>query len=45
MRDARFYESDLKEGGIVLGVNPRNDKDAQYFETEWTNNTGRNIYR
>jgi hypothetical protein len=32
---ARVYEADLKAGGIVLGVMPRHDDDARYFETEW----------
>jgi len=32
---AKVYETDLKEGGIVLGVRPRHDGDARYFETEW----------
>lgn len=32
---AKIYETDLKEGGIVLGVKPRHDVDARYFETEW----------
>jgi hypothetical protein len=32
---AKLYETDLKEGGIVLGVRPRHDVDARYFETEW----------
>lgn len=32
---AKVYETDLKEGGIVLGVKPRHDDDARYFETEW----------
>jgi hypothetical protein len=32
---AKVYESDLKRGNIVLGVNPRNDDDARYFESEW----------
>ena len=32
---AKVYETDLKEGGIVLGVKPRHDADARYFETEW----------
>ena len=32
---AKFYETDLKEGGIVVGVRPRGDEDARYFETEW----------
>ncbi|HQR35655.1 MAG TPA: hypothetical protein PLK30_23140 [Blastocatellia bacterium] len=42
---AKLYETDLKNGGIVLGVNSRNDEDASYFETEWKSNKGRNIYR
>lgn len=42
---ARLYESDLKNGGIVLGVNPRNDEDATYFESDWKGNKGRNVYR
>ena len=32
---AKMYETDLKEGGIVLGVKPRHDDDAHFFETEW----------
>ncbi len=32
---AKVYESELKEGGIVLGVKPRHDEDAHYFETDW----------
>jgi hypothetical protein len=31
---AKFYETDLQEGGIVVGVTPKHDDDAQYFETE-----------
>jgi hypothetical protein len=42
---AKLYESDLKNGGIVLGVNPRNDEDAAYFENEWKGYKGHNIYR
>lgn len=42
---AKLYESDLKNGGIVLGVTPRNDDDAKYFETDWKGNKGRNVYR
>lgn len=34
---AKVYETELKEGGIVLGVKPRHDEDARYFETEWAN--------
>ena len=32
---AKVYESDLKKGGIVLGVKPRHDDDSRYFESEW----------
>jgi len=32
---ARIYATDLKNGAIVLGVKPRNDEDARYFEDEW----------
>lgn len=42
---AKHYESGIKEGGIVMGVNPRNDEDAQYLENEWRNNRGEHIYR
>lgn len=39
------YEKGVKEGGIVMGVNPRTDEDAEYFENEWKNSRGENIYR
>jgi uncharacterized protein YjbJ (UPF0337 family) len=39
------YEKGVKEGGIVMGVNPRSDEDADYFESEWKNNRGEHIYR
>ena len=42
---AKLYESDIKGGGIVMGVNPRTDEDAEYFEREWKNHKGENIYR
>jgi hypothetical protein len=32
---AKRYEQDLKNGGIVVGVEPRNAEDARYFEDEW----------
>lgn len=28
-----------------MGVNPRTDEDAEYFEQEWKNNRGEQIYR
>lgn len=43
---ARAYEEGVKNGGIVMGVNPRTDEDATYFENEWRNtHRGENIYR
>ena len=42
---AKHYESGIKEGGIVMGVKPRSDEDAEYFENEWKNNRGEHIYR
>ena len=34
-KHAKTYEADLKDGGIIVGVEPRNDEDARYFESEW----------
>ena len=42
---AKAYESGIKNGGIVMGVNPRTDEDADYFANEFRNNRGENIYR
>jgi hypothetical protein len=42
---AKEYESGVKEGGIVMGVRPRNDEDATYLENEWRNSRGESIYR
>ncbi|HXG84927.1 MAG TPA: CsbD family protein [Pyrinomonadaceae bacterium] len=42
---AREYEEGVKNGGVVMGVNPRSNEDADYFENEWRNNRGENIYR
>ena len=41
----KHYESGIKEGGIVMGVNPRSDEDAEYFEREWKNSGGQHVYR
>jgi hypothetical protein len=32
---AKEYEQDLKQGNIVMGVRPRDDNDARYFDNEW----------
>lgn len=42
---AKNYESGIKEGGIVMGVRPRNQEDADYIESEWVNSRGEHIYR
>jgi hypothetical protein len=42
---AKLYESGIKDGHIVLGVQPKNDEDAEYFEKTWHENDGREIHR
>jgi len=42
---AKQYETGINDGGIVMGVQPRNTEDADYFENDWRNNRGENIYR
>lgn len=43
---AKAYESGIREGGTVLGVTPRSDEDADYFENEWRNRyRGEHVYR
>ena len=41
----KHYEKGLQEGGIVMGVTPRSDEDAEYFEREWKNHRGEEVYR
>jgi len=42
---AKQYEQGIKDGGIVFGVTPRTDEDAEYFEREWRGARGEQIYR
>jgi hypothetical protein len=42
---ATIYDRGLKEGGIVMTVNPRTDEDAEYFEREWKTHRGEDVYR
>jgi hypothetical protein len=42
---AKMYDQGIREGGIVMGVNPRSDEDAEYFEREWRNHRGEEVYR
>jgi hypothetical protein len=30
------YESDVKDGGILIGLRSKNDEDARRFQNEWT---------
>jgi len=42
---AKRYESGIREGNIVMGVSPRTEEDAAYFENEWRSCRGEDIYR
>lgn len=42
---AKVYEEGVRNGGAVLGVKPRNQEDADYFENEFRNYRGEHIYR
>lgn len=41
---ARIYDTGVKEGGIVMGVTPRSDEDADYLEREWKSYRGEHVY-
>jgi len=41
---AAEYESGIKDGGIFMGVNARNQEDADYFHNEFNNNGGSNVH-
>lgn len=42
---AKLYESGINNGHVVMGVNPRNDEDAEFLEQNWRSNRGQDIYR
>lgn len=42
---AKLYESGIKEGNVVIGVRPKNEEDAAYFEQKWRDNRGEEIHR
>src|SRR5262245_15266755 len=42
---AKLYDKGVGEGGIGLGVTPRTPEDADYFEREWGDLHGEQIYR
>jgi hypothetical protein len=41
----KHYEEGIKQGGIVMGVTPRSDEDAEYIEREWKTHRGEHVYR
>ncbi|MGH9943507.1 MAG: hypothetical protein ACRD9R_14275 [Pyrinomonadaceae bacterium] len=42
---AKVYDEGVRGGGIVMGVNPRTDEDAEYFENEFRTHRGEHVYR
>ena len=42
---AKIYESGINDGHIVLGVQPKNEKDAEHFEETWQENNAREVHR
>jgi len=41
----KHYESGIKEGGILMGVRPRSNDDAEHFERSWKEYKGEHVYR
>lgn len=39
------YEDAMKKGGILVGVKPRSDEDAEYLHQNWTSNRAQDVYR
>ena len=42
---AKVYEEGVKKGHIVLGVDAKDDDDADYFANEWRTYNGQEIHR
>jgi hypothetical protein len=42
---AAEYEEGIKNGGIVMGVKPRNAEDSKYFEEQFKTNDADKVYR
>ena len=42
---AKLYQRGIDEGGIVFGVTPRSDEDAEYIDRGWRDARGEQIYR
>ncbi len=42
---AKLYEAGVKNGNVVVGVHPRSEDDAKYFEQDWRANQGVDVTR
>ena len=42
---AKVYDKGIRDGGIVMGVNPRSQEDADYLENEFRTNRAESLYR
>jgi hypothetical protein len=40
----KHYEKGIKDGGILMGVQPRTDEDAVFLEREWQRAGGSHVY-
>jgi hypothetical protein len=40
----RQYEAGIHDGGILMGVKPRSDKDARYIEKQWKASGGQHVH-
>jgi hypothetical protein len=39
------YDEGIRKGGILMGVRPRNEEDAAYFENAWKTHRANDVYR
>lgn len=39
------YDEAIRQGAILMGVRPRNDEDAAYFERAWKTHRANDVYR
>lgn len=39
------YDQGIKNGGILMGVRPRSEEDASYFENNWKTARAQDVYR
>jgi len=39
------YDEGIRNGGILMGVRPKNDEDAKYLEQSWKTSRAQDVYR